>query len=99
MDPKQELLDALEQSLRDTGRDLGNSAEAIREYAAEQMAQLALGVGQPGHMDAAIAARDNIAIKAAIFLTDDSDAADQRAVGTIQTVLLVGAKLISGGAA
>lgn len=94
MDTKKALLDHLEESIRQTGRDLGESSKELRAYAAEQMAQLSLGIGQPGYADALIAARDNLALKAAVSLADNADAADQRLVGTMQTVLTIGAMAV-----
>jgi len=95
----QDILNLLEDTIRQTGRDLGDSAQELRAYAAEQMAQLALGVGQPGFADAAEAARDNVALRAGIMLVDDADSADARTVSFIQGLLVLGAKALAGGAA
>lgn len=87
----QAILDLLESTIRDAGRNLGDGAQELRTYSAGIMAQLALGVGEAGFEDAAVAARDAIALKAGILLTDVADAADARTVNFIQGLLVLGA--------
>lgn len=96
---EQDLFDLLESAVAETGRELGDSLESIRTYAAEQMAQLALGVGQPGFQEAVQAARDNVALRAALDLTANADAADARIVGILQGALAIGARALARGTA
>ena len=63
-------------------------------YTSEQIAALSAAVGQPGYNEAVITARNNIALKAGIQATREADAADQRILGIVQAVLVLGVSAI-----
>ena len=92
-----EFMDSLKASLKETGRKIDVDLEEVRVYAASQMTQLALAVGEPGYDRAVIAARDNVAMKAGLLAVAHADAIDSRIVGVIQGSLFVGARILAGG--
>jgi len=94
-----DFMDLLGSALKETGKELEASLDDVRQYASEQLAQLALAVGEPGYERAVIAARDNVLMRMGLRAVDSADASDQRIIGIVQGGLFFGAKVLAGGAA
>jgi hypothetical protein len=99
MSATNDFMSLLEGTLKETGKELETSLDEVRQYAGEQMAQLALAVGEPGYDRAVIAARDNVLLRMGLRAVANADSADQRIIGIVQGALFFGAKAIAGGAA
>lgn len=93
-----EFMGVLMSGLEETGVDLQADLADVRLYASEQLAVLALAVGEPGYAAAVIAARDNVLMKMGLSVVSAADAADNRIIGIVQGALALGAKVIAGGA-
>lgn len=90
-----DIIKVLESALKETGKDLGVSLDAVKVKIAEQLALLALAVGEPGYDRAVIAARDNVAFAMGLSAVADADAIDSRIIGVIQGGLSMGARLLA----
>ena len=92
----EQLIEQLKAALAETGRELGDTAEAVAAYARERAFHLATIQGQPGFELAVIAERDSILLFAGIQLVDEADAADERVKGILEGGLSVAAGVIKG---
>lgn len=99
MSATNDFMDLLGSTLKETGKELETSLDDVRQYASEQLAQLALAVGEPGYDRAVIAARDNVLLRMGLRSVANADAVDSRIIGVVQGALFFGAKAIAGGAA
>lgn len=88
-DIKQLLQTALDQ----TGADLKAGSRELVDLMAQRAAELTTLVGLPGYDQAAIAARDEIALAAGLEAVDQADAMTGRVLNIVQggLLLLVGA--------
>lgn len=91
---RQTFGDLLVDALRDTGRDVSTVTKEVRDYAVEQMEQLAEAVGQPGFGLAVTAAADNVAMRLGISTVEVADRADARIWGIIAGAIGIGARAI-----
>ena len=92
MNPGQELQRVLEDASQRLGVAFTDGLDDVREYAANRMSHLALmDPTGPGYMEAVIAERDNVALRAAGRAVDAADATDREILGLIAGVLTVGA--------
>jgi len=98
MSATNDFMSLLEGTLKETGKELYLARDEVRQYAGEQMAQLALAVGEPGYDRAVIAARDNVLLRMGLRAVANADSSDQRIIGIVQGALFFGAKAIAGGA-
>jgi transcriptional regulator GlxA family with amidase domain len=87
-----QLKNLLESALAETKIELGRSTSEVATYMAATAARLATLIGLPGYEDAVIAARNNVALYAAIKATERADAAHERVVGIIQGALFLAAQ-------
>lgn len=94
----EQIKNLLEAAVRETGIDLRKSASELAVFTAQQAAELSAVVGLPGYDQAAIAARDAIALEGGLDITDTADAAAQRVIGVIQGSLMLAAQLLVPGA-
>lgn len=90
-----DFMNVLQGTLKETGRELQVSVSDLRQRAGEQMAILALAVGEPGYERAVVAARDNVLLLAGIDAVEHADAVDSRIIGVVQAGLFMGAKVLA----
>lgn len=93
-----DFMGVLEDTLKETGRELRVSVADLRQRAGEQMALLALAAGEPGYERAVVAARDNVLLLAGIEAVEHADAVDSRIIGVVQAGLFMGARVLAAGA-
>ena len=84
----------IESTVRETGKQLGASAQELALYATERAQYLSTIVGQPGFDEAVAAERDNVALRAGIAVIGNADAADQRVIGVIAGALAIAAQAL-----
>ena len=94
MDIGQEILDLLEGPLRDAGRDIEEGADEIKDYITERAKHLASIRGERGFELAVQAEADNVALRIALSLTAQADAADARIVGILEGALGIAGRLL-----
>lgn len=91
-----EFTDLIESTVKETGKELAESVQAVAQYAASRAAHLAkIGPSDPDFMDAVIAERNNVALRAGISATNSGDAVDAKILGVIHGALALGAKALA----
>ncbi len=99
MNLKEQILELLRGDALAARDDLRAAAEKVATYAAEQAAELALLVDEPGFELAAEAARDNVLMRSGLRLVAQADATDARFVGILEGSLRIGAMALAAGLA
>ena len=94
MDLKKEFFDTVEDALRRTGRELGDSADSVRTYASERLMHLSTMADAPDFSQAVQIEAMNVALKAAGAAVDAADATDALMVGIISGALRMGARAL-----
>jgi len=79
----------LQAALDDTNADLKSGSQEIVALMAQRAAELSTIVGLPGYDQAAIAARDEIALRAGLELVGQADKAASRVLSIVQGGLLL----------
>lgn len=92
-----EFVDLLVEELEAQGERLAASLDDARLIASEELAALALAVGEPGYQRAVIASRDNVILRLGLKAVAEARDTDQRMIGIIQGALFFGAQVIAGG--
>ena len=85
----EELKQLLENALDETGADLRTGSQQIVALMAQRAAELSVLVGMPGYDQAAVAARDEIALAAGLELVDQADRASNRVLNVVQGGLML----------
>lgn len=88
------LGDLLEETAKEIGRELRGDMKSVRAYAAQRMAHLATGIGEPGYTEALKAERDAILLKAAGKAVKNADAVDRRFHMIVETALTIGSRAL-----
>ena len=91
------IKDDFEMLLTSVVKGTSISAAKVAAYASDQAVSLSGLVGQPGYQEAVIAARDNVALQAGIYASEQADATDSRIIGVLEGALFMGAKVLAGG--
>ena len=80
--------------IRAAGVELKDGGLELKLVVSQELAQLALAVGEPGYERAVTAARDNVALAAGLMVVSVADSSDARLLGIIQGALFMGAKAL-----
>ncbi len=84
-----EIKNLLETAIEDTGADLATGSREIVAMMTQRAAELSGIVGLPGYDQAAVAARDEIALVAGIELVEQADKATERVLSIVQGGLML----------
>lgn len=84
-----ELKQLLENAINETGADLHTGSQQLVALMAQRAAELSVLVGMPGYEQAAVAARDEIALAAGLELVGQADRASSRVLSVVQGGLML----------
>lgn len=87
-----EIKNLIEIAIEDTGAELKTGSREIVALMAQRAAELSGLVGVPGYDQAAVAARDEIALAAGIELVEQAD----KAAARVQSIVQGGLMLLAG---
>ena len=76
------------------GKEIRGDVDELARYAAERAKHLSTLVHDPDFEVAAVAERDNVAMRAGILATRRSDAMDHRIMGMIHGALRIGSSML-----
>jgi len=89
-----DMMQLLRAALKESGKELKDGGLELKLVVSQELARLALAVGEPGYGRAVTAAQDNVALAAGLMAVSVADSSDARLLGIIQGALFMGAKAL-----